>query len=52
MSEHNDTTEISDDYFTEHFFIAKEKLEKVMDDLIYQITMRNLAINASDTPAE
>ena len=43
MSEDIDESNISDDYRSEHFTNAKENLERVMEDLIYQITMRNLA---------
>ena len=44
MAENDQDAEITDDYRTEHFINAKEKLERVMEDLIYQITMRNLSI--------
>ena len=44
MAEQDQEAEISDDYRTEHFLNAKDKMERVMEDLIYQITMRNLAI--------
>jgi hypothetical protein len=48
MSENDDSGEISEDYFTEHFLNAKEKLERVIEDLIYQITMKNLAISSEN----
>lgn len=48
MLEDYEAEEISEDYRNEHFLNAKEKLETVMEDLIYQITMRNLAAAASD----
>jgi hypothetical protein len=43
MSEEINDGNITDDYRAEHFKNAKDKLERVMEDLIYQITMRNLA---------
>jgi hypothetical protein len=52
MSEQDDTGEITDDYYSEHFLNAKEKLEQVIEDLIYQITMRNLSMNTSDIVQE
>ena len=51
MSEDTDEAAINDDYRSEHFTNAKENLERVMEDLIYQITMRNLA-PASDSRLE
>jgi phosphoribosylanthranilate isomerase len=52
MSEGNEEAEITEDYRSEHFLNAKEKLERVMEDLIYQITMRNLAPNSADNIEE
>lgn len=49
MSETSVDAEITDDYRSDHFLNAKEKLERVMEDLIYQITMRNLAHDAPDS---
>ncbi len=51
MSEGLDT-DISDDYRSEHFTVAKEKLERVIEDLIYQITIRNLAPTLADGATE
>ena len=52
MSEHDDNGEITEDYYSEHFLNAREKLERVIEDLIYQITIRDLAMNNSDTVRE
>ena len=52
MSEQDDNSEITDDYYSEHFLNAKEKLEQVIEDLIYQITMRNLSMNTDDIVQE
>jgi hypothetical protein len=49
MSEAFDETIINDDYRSEHFLNAKEKLERVMEDLIYQITMRNLSLDTNQS---
>ena len=46
ISEQDTESEISEEYYSEHFLNAKEKLERVIEDLVYQITMRNLASNA------
>jgi hypothetical protein len=52
MSEHDDSGDITEDYYSEHFLNAKDKLERVIEDLIYQITIRDLAMNTSDTIQE
>ncbi|HEY0054222.1 MAG TPA: hypothetical protein VGB63_02600 [Pedobacter sp.] len=52
MSEDIDESTISEDYRSEHFTNAKENLERVMEDLIYQITMRNLAPISGDNRIE
>ena len=52
MSEHDESAEITEEYHSEHFQNAKEKLERTIEDLIYQITMRNLAQNTTDNTIE
>lgn len=42
IAESYDESEVTDDYRSEYFTSAKEKLERVIEDIIYQITMRNL----------
>lgn len=49
MVEEDTNAEITEDYHSEYFQNAREKLERVIEDLIYQITMRNLAFNADNT---
>lgn len=41
--EQDTEAEISEDYYSEHFLNARDKLERVIVDLVYQITVRNLA---------
>lgn len=48
MSEQDDSGEITEEYYSEHFFNAKEKLEHVIEDLIYQITMRLTVMTADN----
>lgn len=52
MSEGRGEPEVSDDYRSEYFSSAKEKLERVIEDIIYQITMRNLAPLPSEETSE
>jgi hypothetical protein len=44
ISDAGGESEIAEGYYEEYFLKAKEKLERVIEDLIYQITMRNLSI--------
>jgi hypothetical protein len=46
LKETEQSGDLTDEYQSEHFLSAKEKLERVMEDLIYQITMKNLAAQA------
>ena len=45
-TESESSSEINSDYYRDNFLNAKEKLERVMEDLIYQIIMKNLSISA------
>ncbi|MEJ6982356.1 hypothetical protein WG906_17965 [Pedobacter sp. P351] len=48
MSEQDETGEITKDFYTEHFLNAKDKLGRVIEDIIYQITIHNLARKPAD----
>lgn len=48
LYEHDETAEITEEYYSEHFLTARHNLERIMEDFIYQITMRNLAISSAD----
>lgn len=48
LNEGSEEVEITEEYRSEHFLNAKHKLERIMEDLIYQITMLNLAPHSSD----
>lgn len=52
IAESYDESEVTDDYRSEYFKSAKEKLERVIEDIIYQITMRNLAPAAAENIEE
>ncbi len=52
IAESYDESEVTDDYRSEYFTSAKEKLERVIEDIIYQITMRNLAPAQSENIEE
>ncbi|MBC7913755.1 MAG: hypothetical protein H7Y07_06490 [Pyrinomonadaceae bacterium] len=47
LIESDPSIEINEEYQSENFYSAKDKLDHVMEDLIYQIAMRNLATSNS-----